>query len=265
MERGIGLSATMPEAGPDPHLDAVRRPTVALGMITPSGNVVVERVTTAVLADFPGVSGHFSRTEVVGSADAYVDSYDWDGMLRAATLLSHARPLAICWNGSKGGSLGFDVDRSLCARIEAATGIRATTSTLAIHAALRASGIRRLALVTPYTAGYAAKIPPVFAAAGYTVMAEAHAGLTDNLAYAALPDADIVAMLRTVAVSEPEAILAYCTNLPAAHLVQGFERESGIPVYDSTSAGVWGALRLAGQPTAPGRRWGSLFGQDLDL
>ena len=246
-------------------LEAVRRPSLALGTITPSGNVVVERVTAAILTDFPVVSGHFTRTEVVGSADAYAESYDWDGMLRAARLLSHADPVAIVWNGSKGGSLGFDVDRELCARIMAATGIRATTSTIAIDAALRANRQRRLALVTPYTAGYAAKIPPVFAAAGYQVVAGAHAGLSDNLSYAAIPDADILAMLRQAAESRPDAILTYCTNLPAAHLVAAFEYESGVPVYDSTSAGVWGALRLAGQATAAGRRWGSLFGQDLAL
>lgn len=244
-------------------LEAVRRPTVGLGTITPSGNVVVERVTTAILASFPAVSGHFSRTEVVGSSDAYAGGYDWDGMLRAATLLSHAAPASICWNGSKGGSLGFDVDRDLCARIEAATGVRATTSTLAIDAALRANGQRRLAFVTPYTPGYAAKIPPVFAAAGYTVVAEAHAGLSDNLAYAALPDADIVAMMRQVGAARPDAIVAYCTNLPAAHLADAMERELGVAVYDSTSAGVWGALRVAGQATAAGRAWGGLFGQEL--
>lgn len=244
-------------------LDAVRRPTTALGTITPSGNVVVERVTTAILAAFPALSGHFSRTTVVGSTDSYAEDYDWDGMLRAATLLSHAAPAAIVWNGSKGGSLGFDVDRTLCRRITEATGVQATTSTLAIDAAMRARGQRRVALVTPYAPAYAAKIPPHFAAAGYTVVAEAHAGLSDNLSYAALPDADILALARSVAAARPDAVIAYCTNLPAAHLVAALEAELGVAVYDSTSAGVWGALRLAGQPTAPGAAWGSLFGLDI--
>ncbi len=243
-------------------LDAIRRPTVGLAMITPSGNVVVERVTTAILADFPAVSGHFSRIAVAGSSDAAADEYDWDGMLRAATLLSHAAPAAICWNGSRGGSLGFDVDRRLCEQITATLGIPAITSTLAIDAALRVNGFRRLALVTPYATGYAQKLPPVFAQAGYEIVADAHAGLTDNLAYASLPDHDIVAMIRHVAAARPEAILTYCTNLAAAHLVDAMERETGIAVYDSASAGVWGALRLAGQATGPGQQWGSLFGQD---
>ena len=246
-------------------LDAVRRPTVALGVITPSGNVVVERVTTAVLAAFPDASAHFSRTTVVGSTDRYTEDYDWDGMLRAAELLSHAGPASIVWNGSKGGSIGFDVDRALCRRISGSTGLPCTTSTLAIDAAMRARSQRRVALVTPYAAAYAAKIPPHFAAAGYAVVAEAHAGLSDNLSYAAVPDADILAMARSTAAARPDAIIAYCTNFPAAHLVAALEAELGIAVYDSTSAGVWGALRLAGQGTAPGAAWGGLFGCDIDL
>ena len=36
-----------------------RQQTKAIGTITPSGNIVVERVTAAILADFPEVSGHF--------------------------------------------------------------------------------------------------------------------------------------------------------------------------------------------------------------
>ena len=116
----------------------------AIGTITPSGNIVVERMTTAILADFPAVSGHFSRIEVVGSTDAYKDDYDWDGMMRAAELLSHAEPDVICWNGSKGGSIGLDADRRLCERITAATGKPATTSSLAILEAFATTGVRRI-------------------------------------------------------------------------------------------------------------------------
>ena len=246
-------------------LDAVRRATRGIGTITPSGNVVVERVTTAVLSAFPDVSGHYSRIAVYGSADLYADDYDWEGMLRAATLLSHCGPASIVWNGSKGGSLGFDVDRDLCRRITKETGLPATTSTLAIEAVLRADGHRRVALVTPYAEAYAGKLPPHFEAAGFEIVAVANARLTDNMAFAALPDADMVAMARSVAAARPDAIIAYCTNMPAAHLAGPLEAELGIPFYDSTSAGVWGALRLAGVPTAPGRVWGSLFGRDLVL
>jgi maleate isomerase len=130
---------------------------------------------------------------------------------------------------------------------------------LAIDAVLPAMKATRVALVTPYRAAYAAKIPPVFAAAEFTIVAEAHAGVAANFAYAAIADGDIVSMVRGVAAVQPDAIIAYCINFPAAHLVDFLERETGIPVYDSVTAGLWGALRVAGQPTAPGWRWGSLF------
>jgi maleate isomerase len=241
------------------HRDLVRGQRAASGTITPSGNVVVERVTQAVLRDFPDVSGHFSRTEVVGVSDNASADYDWVGMLGAAELLSHAAPGCIVWNGSKGGSIDFAIDHELCARIQSQTGIPATTSTLAIDAVLRATGVRRIGLVTPYRARYAGTIPPVFARAGYTTIAEAHASVADNLAYAAVPDADIEAMVRQVAMSRPDAIITYCTNFPAAHLVDALERALGVPIYDSVTAGVWGALCRIGVPTAAGRAWGSLF------
>ena len=135
-----------------------RQQTNAIGTITPSGNVVVERVTTAILADFPEVSGHFSRIPVFGSSDAYKDDYDWDGMLGAARLLSHANVDVISWNGSKGVSLGFEADRTLCARITAETGLAATTSVLALDRVLRESGVRTIGLVSPHNDAYQAKV-----------------------------------------------------------------------------------------------------------
>jgi maleate isomerase len=236
-----------------------RRQTVTLGTITPSANIVVERITTAILADFPEVSGHFSRTPVVGASDPYGDSYDWEGMLGAARLLGHARLDVICWNGSKGGSLGFDVDRALCARITAETGAPATTSTLAIERLFKRDGVRRYALVTPYVTAYQTKIIRQIEREGYECVAEAHAGCTDNLSYIEVPDREIERMIIEVAKAKPQAIIAYCTNFPAAPLVDALERKLDIPIYDSVAVGVWDALRLAGIDTARGRRWGRVF------
>ena len=232
----------------------------SIGMITPSGNIVVERITAAILYDFPSVSGHFSRTRVVGSSDSYSDDYDWDSMLGAAELLSHAQLDVICWNGSKGGSIGFDKDRELCERIQSSTGIPATTSTLAIEEMFRANGITQFGLVTPYADAYAAKIPPNFAREGFTCIAGAHAGLTDNFSYCTQPESETRRMVRAVAASRPQAIITYCTNFCAAPLVSQLEAELGIPIYDSVSIGVWKSLRLAGVSTEAGSRWGSAFG-----
>ncbi len=235
------------------------RQTTGIGTITPSANVVVERMTTAILADFPEVSGHFSRTPVFGSSDDYKDDYDWDGMLGAARLLAHAKLQVICWNGSKGVGLGFDADRVLCDRITAETEIPATTSVLALEAVLRETGANRIGLVSPHTDAYQARMVAAFEKRGFRCVAEAHAGLSDNFSYCTVPDSDIVQMIRDTAAARPDAIVTFCTNFPAAHLVGPMEQELGIPIYDTVSIGVWDALRRAGIDTAPGARWGRLF------
>ena len=158
----------------------------------------------------------------------------------------------ICWNGSKGASLGFDADAELCERITNETGIPATTSILALDRVLREPA-------RSHRPGLAARrrlsgqvIVAEFAKRGYPCVAEAHAGFSDNFSYCTVPDADIVAMIRKVAAAKPDAIVTFCTNFPAAHLVAPMEQETGIPIYDTISIGVWDALRRRG--SRPPRR-----------
>jgi maleate isomerase len=232
---------------------------VALATITPSANTVVERVTLGILRDFPEVSAHFARTEVVGDKDPFPDSYDWDSMLGAARLLAHARPDVLAWNGSKAGGIDFGLDRELVRRIAGLTDAKSTTSTLAIDEVLRADGVKRFGLVSPYLEQYNRNIAATFAREGYECVAEAHSGLADNFSFSRVSADAIAGMLRTVAKAKPAAILTYCTNFPAAPLVAEMEDELGIPIYDTTTMAVWGALRLAGVDTRRGRDWGRVF------
>ena len=239
--------------------DALSAHRIFIGTITPSSNTVVERVTLAILREFPEVSAHFSRIPVVGDKDPFPDRYDLDNMLSAARLLAHARLDVICWNGSKGLTIGVEQDRKLCERIRAETGVAATTSIIALEESLRARGIERIALVSPYASHYQEKTVAALERQGYRCIAEAHSGLADNYAYSQVPPQNIAEMLRRVARAEPEAILTVCTNFPAAPIAPALEDEIGIPIFDTTSLGVWHALKLAGVATAPGRAWGRLF------
>ncbi len=231
----------------------------ALGIVTPSANLMVERVTAAVLADFPEVSGHFSRTPVFGSVDRFPHDYDWDGMLGAARLLAQARPDIIAWSGSKGATLGFAADLEFCRRVTGETGIPATTSTVALEAALRAIGATRIAVVTPYADDYQAKLVAGFAREGLAVVAEAHAGVADNLAFAGIADAAIADMIREVGAARPDVVLTWCTNFAGAYVAERLEQELGLPVLDSVVLPLWHALGLLGLADGRGRRWGSLF------
>lgn len=231
----------------------------AIGVITPSGNDVVERTTIAICAALPGVSVHFSRTPVFGDRDPHPASYDWDGMLGAAKLLAHVDPAVIVWNGSKAAAIDIALDHELVQRIGGETGRRATTSILALDEVLRADGIRRIGVISPYDAAYGAKVDATLAKAGYDIVASKHRGLADNLSFSRIPLDEIAAMARLVAESRPQAIVAVCTNFPAAAVAAEIEAEHGIPVYDTVALGVWASLRAVGVDTRPVRAWGRLF------
>jgi maleate isomerase len=235
-----------------------------IGTITPSGNTVVERVTLGIGNELPEVSFHFSRTPVFGSSDPSPDRYASEGFLAAARLLAHAAPQVLVWNGSKGAGIGFSHDRALVEAIQADTGIRATTSILGMSQLFEAQGIRRIAVVTPYSDDSQRKTLDCLANEGFDCVAHAHAGLSDNLSYASVPPQQIAAMARQVASARPQAIVCLCTNFPAAVMAAPLEAELGLPVYDSTALGVWHALQLAGVDTRPAAaQWGSLFAKVL--
>ncbi|POR49969.1 maleate cis-trans isomerase family protein [Bosea psychrotolerans] len=237
---------------------------IAIGTITPSGNRTVERVTQAICATLQGVTPLFTRIPVFGNTSpdqAAANPYDWPAMLQAADLLSHAEPAAICWNGSKGGDYGFDIDERLCADIAARTGLPAVTSALATLTLLRRLDAQRIALITPYTAAAHARGIANFTAKGFAVVAERHAGLSDNLSYGAVPPVEIAAMARAaVAEGSAEAIVIFCTNFNGAPVAAMLEAQTGLPVIDSAAAGSWAALRAAGVETSRAvASWGRIF------
>jgi maleate isomerase len=180
-------------------------------------------------------------------------------MLGAAQLLADAHVDVICWNGSKGGELGFDRDRTLCRRIEDQFGIPAVTSVLALDGLLSANGIERIAFVTPFRQPVNDKIIRGWSAAGYDCIANLGAGLSDNFSYSTMAPETLTAMARQVAEAKPDAILFYCTNLPGAGLCATLEAELDLPVLDSVSAGVWGALSALGLGGSLPTKWGRLL------
>jgi maleate isomerase len=235
---------------------------VRLGMLTPSSNTTLEPVTAAMLASLPSVSVHFSRfrvTEIALTGDALAQ-FDDRPILAAAELLAHAKVDVIAWNGTSSGWLGFDADVRLCERIEAATGIRAATSMLALNEVLAATGVKRFGLVTPYIDAVQQRIVANYATLGIACDAERHLGIQDNFAFSEVSPETLAGLIRTVAADKPDAIGIICTNLPAAPLVAALEAELGLPIYDTIATAVWKSLRLAGVDPGLITGWGRVFG-----
>ena len=232
-----------------------------LGMLTPSSNTVLEPMTTAILAGLPDVSAHFGRFEVteIALSDHALGQFQTAPMIAAARLLSHAKVQTICWNGTSAGWLGFDADFQLARDITDGTGIPACSSVLAINEIFQLTGLKRFALVTPYTEDVQSRIIGTYAGSGWDCVAEEHLGISVNFDFSEVGEAQLADMCRRVASAKPEAILIFCTNLRGAAIVEELEREIGIPIYDTVSTAVWAALCVAGVPPSRVEGWGRMF------
>ncbi len=234
-------------------------------MITPSSNTVVEPLTSRILAPLGGaVTLHFTRIRVTRIAldGESVNQFDDARMLEAASLLADAGMDVIAWNGTSGSWKGLAADRALVARLETATGVPATTSTLDVLEACRALGVTACGLATPYLRDVHEAIVRTYGGAGLRIAASACLGVTVNSEFAEIPPDRTAALLREVAVPGAEAVVSVCTNLAAAEVIECVEREIRRPVVDSRAATAWRTLRLAGvRKPVPG--FGRLLASDL--
>ncbi len=234
---------------------------ILLGMLTPSSNTVLEPVTTAMIAGLPEVSAHFSRFKVteIALSHSALAQFDDSEILRAAELLAHAKVDVIGWSGTSASWLGFEADMRLTERIFAATGIRATTSMLAMNEILAQRGAKTLGFVTPYRDDVQEKILANYEKLGLACRGDRHLRLQDNFSFSEVTAETMTAMIREVATEGPDAIAVVCTNMRAAPLVEALERETGRVILDSVATVVWKSLVLADVDPARVTGWGRLF------
>ncbi|MGN6404909.1 maleate cis-trans isomerase family protein [Sinomonas sp.] len=231
-----------------------------LGMIVPSSNTCLEPMSYRILADREDVTLHSTRIAVTRIAlDAGSDrQFDVEGMRRAAQLLAMADVDVIAWNGTSGSWLGLDHDREIVDEITAATGIPATTSTLAYFDAFREFGISSVSLVTPYTDDVNEEIVERYATEGIRVAAHRALGLSDNESFGRVAPDELVPGSLELAAGRPDALVYLCTNLYGAPIVAEIEARTGVPALDSVAVTLWRCLQLAGAPLLDSR-WGKLL------
>lgn len=215
-----------------------------IGMLTPSSNTVLEPVCAAMAAALPDTSVHFSRFTVTRIAmdDSALGQFNTAPMVEAAKLLADAKVDVIAWNGTSASWLGLASDHALVHEIEAETGIKATTCVLSMMDALKALGAKTYALVTPYTADVQSQIVDNLSALGYDCSAEVHFDISDNFSFGIVPEKQIEAALRSACTAKPDAVIVLCTNLAGAPVVAQVENDTGVPILDSVTLTMWGAL-----------------------
>lgn len=233
-----------------------------IGMLTPSSNSVLEPVTSRMLSAFGNsVTAHFARlrvTEISMGAQSQ-SQFSSAPVLAAANLIADAKVDVIAWNGTSASWLGFAHDEALCRQITDSTGIRATSTILALNDAIRLLGVRRLALVTPYLSEIQDRMIANYAAYGVDVVAERRLEDRGNFSFACYTPECVAKLMCEVAAAEPDAIAVVCTNFRGTDLIEEVERQTGIIVLDSIAVTLWGTLRACGIPPSRIENWGRLF------
>jgi maleate isomerase len=235
----------------------------AIGVIVPSSNRIVERVTRDILSFIPDIDACFARIPYFGDGQGQpADRYDEAPFLAAAELLAHARVTMLCWNATRGAMLGFEADRALSAHIALHTGLPFVSTALAALDIFHNFHISRIALVTHGGAEQGAVFRKRFHEQGIETRAELHLGFTDNFAAALAEPERIVDFAKACATKGGvDAILIWSTNLPGHAFAAALEEEIGMPVLDSAAIGIWAALRALGVDTRPAASRGLLFRQ----
>ncbi|SFU36052.1 maleate isomerase [Methylobacterium sp. 174MFSha1.1] len=219
--------------------DTMDGEVLALGVILPSSNRVVERATEARLAGRPAAACY---ARVPYGAMLKGEAYDESVFLAAADLLADAGVAALCWNATRGAALGFSPDERLCATITRRTGLPMVTTALATRETIVRAGYRRLGLVVQGGREEADLVRARFGEAGIAIGTAATLGITENRLAAAVTPARLARAAREVAVGT-EAVLVWSTNLPGWRLPPALD---GVPLLDATTIGTEALLAAAG-------------------
>ncbi|QIB35977.1 hypothetical protein [Ancylobacter pratisalsi] len=212
----------------------------AIGIILPSSNRVVERVTRDILDDLPGIDACFTRVPYGGHPP---DGYTMQAFREAAQMLAQAQPDVILWNATRGALIGFEPDRQLAAMIEAETGIACTTTALATVDHLRQSNLRRIGLVAQGGEADGRRLRQTFASEGIEIVAGHNFDISDNFEAANVQPDEIEAhALRLASTATLDAVLVWSTNLAGHRLAGCPRRDLHIPVLDSAALGIMKAL-----------------------
>ena len=137
-------------------------------------------------------------------------------------------------------------------------GIPCTNPIAAARAALRASGARRISILTPYTEPVNEALAGRFREDGFDVLNIDGFGMEDDIAMTGLPLSAIAAAARQIRHPDAEALFISCTAIRAALTVEALEQELAIPVVTSNQALVWHCLRMM-KNESPVSGFGRLF------
>ena len=233
------------------HASFVDRPTAKrIGLVLLATDHTTERDFERVLVPL-GISVHCNRIAYANPTTAENLRRMIPRLTESAALILPGEDLDAIYYACTAASVAIGDAVVVGAIREAKPNVPATTPTLAARAAFAALGVRRLALLTPYSRTVTSDMAAYFRSAGLAIAHAGCFGLEDDREMARLTEDAIVTAAQATIGADDEALFVSCTALRAFEAVDRIERAIGRPVVTSNQAGLWQALHLAGITPPP--------------
>ena len=173
-------------------------------------------------------------------------------MTRSAALLP--RGLSVVGYGCTSASAIIGPEEVTRRIQEAHPGTPVTNPLSAVIAALRALGVVRVAMVTPYVKEVSTPMRKALEAEGISVVSAVSFDQHEDWTVARITEASThAAMLEVGRAGGVQAIFTSCTNLRTFNAIEPVEEALGLPVVSSNQALLWDMLRHA---NVDARGWG---------
>lgn len=154
---------------------------------------------------------------------------------------------------------GPEFDRSLAARIHAASGAATVTAAGALVESLEALAVTRIGFASPYVPTINDMAIDFLATSGTATVARADVGHTlDNHGQGALSPQAVFELGQSADNPKAQAVVLSCTDMRSVEVIADLEASLGKPVITSNQAMMFAAMRRVGLNTPP-QGYGQLF------
>lgn len=215
-----------------------------IGLIVPSNNTVVEREFHRLLPEGYGLVATRMWNTRTDAADLASMPDDAE---KGARELSTAHASVVAFACTSGSFLeGGDWEQLLRARLAAAAGCPAVTTSGAFVAAFEALKLRSVVVATPYPDDINARERDYIEEHGVAVRAIKGLGIRASVEIGHCPPEAAQRLAIELDREDADGVFISCTNLRTIDVIEDLEQRLGKPVVTSNQATLWEALRVLG-------------------
>jgi maleate isomerase len=211
-------------------------PDLRVGLMVPSSNTMMEPDFAAGLGS--DVTLHTARMFLEDTTAAGENRMLDEFALPAARDLGTAHANIVVFGCTSAGALrGNSYDGELCQRIRDITGAPVVSTIASVRLAIRASGARKVGVITPYVDELNERIKASVEADGVRVVKIAGLGMSENYAIARVPPETIEKFaVEQLGELDIDLVFASCTNFAAIAAKDAIAERMGLPVITSNQA-----------------------------